>query len=66
MSPILTTFRIACAEWHRYRDRPHCGARAAVYAALLLRHGAEAVLRWQPAIKAVLDRVEAEAAREGL
>ena len=59
MSAILDTFTIACTEWHRYRDRPHCDARSAVYSALLLRHGAGAVLRWVPAIRAVLDRAEA-------
>jgi len=60
MSAILDTFTIACTEWHRYRDRPHCDARRLVYAALMLRHGTDAVLRWVPAIRAVLDRVEAE------
>ena len=65
MSPILRTFRIACTEWHRYRDRPHCDARAAVYRALLLRHRLAAVLRWQHCIKAVLDRVENECRQGG-
>jgi len=57
---LLQNFVNHCRIWYEW-NAAHCvTARRVVYSALKHRHGNAAVLRWQSAIKAVLDRAEAE------
>jgi hypothetical protein len=62
---LLRNFANECHLWYECRRSPCYVARRSLYAALVHRHEAEAVLRWQPAIKAVLDRAEAWAQLQG-
>lgn len=61
---LLAAFRDDCRLWYEHRARPHCDARQLVYATLILRHGPDAVKRWQHRIKAVLDGTENETREE--
>ena len=58
---LLRNFANECRIWYEWRQSPCYVARRTLYNALVHRHGADAVLRWQPAIKAILDSLEAEA-----
>ena len=61
---LLNAFRDDCATWYKYHTRHDEHARQDVYLDLIARHGPNAVLRWQPAIKRVLDRAENETRKE--
>ena len=57
---LLRNFTNRCRLWYEWRRDPCYTARRTVYNALVHRHGSAAVVRWCSAIKAVLDRAEAE------